>query len=105
MAKSLTPFDQVAVCTEPADVAEWIARSFVEWASTRSNLTAAQVTKPLSSSLHYLHDGCPEGDSAVHMLIQCTPILVEKTDVAPDVTLRFTVCKQVRMQARELPWL
>ena len=35
------------------------------------------------------------------MLIQCTPLLVEKAGVAPDVTLRFTACKQVSVQVRE----
>ena len=52
--------------------------------STRSNLTAAKV-----------HKG--------YTLIQCIPLLVEKTCVAPDVTLRFTTCKQVSVQAREPP--
>ena len=37
------------------------------------------------------------------MLIQCTALLVEKAGVAPDVTLRFTTCKQVSVQAREPP--
>ena len=31
-------------------------------------------------------------------------LLVDKAAVAPDVTLRFTVCKQVRVQVREPPW-
>ena len=30
---------------------------------------------------------------------------VRKAGVAPNMTLRFTVCKQVSMQMRELPWL
>ena len=47
----------------------------------------------------------PEGGPAVYTLIQCTPLLVEKAGVAPDVTLRFTAHKQVRVQAREPPWL
>ena len=36
-----------------------------------------------------------EGGPAVYTLIQCTPLLVEKAGVAPDVTLRFTAHKQV----------
>ena len=55
--------------------------------------------------LHRMHEGCPEGDSAVYMLTQCTPLLVEKTGVAPDLTLRFTAHKQISVQARETPWL
>ena len=39
-------------------------------------------------------EGCLEGGPAVNMLTQCTPLLVEKAGVAPDVTLR-----------REPPWL
>ena len=35
----------------------------------------------------------------------CTPPLVKKAGVPPDVTLRFTVGKQVGIQARESPWL
>ena len=31
-------------------------------------------------------------------------LLVEKAGVAPDVILKFTACKQVRVQAREPPW-
>ena len=38
---------------------------------------------------------------AVHILIQCTPLLVEKAGVALDVTLRFTACKQVSVQVRQ----
>ena len=34
-----------------------------------------------------------------------TPLLVDKARVAPDMTLRFTTHKQVRMQAREPPSL
>ena len=44
-----------------------------------------------------------EGEPAVYMFIQCTPQLVEKAYVAPDVTLRFTVCKQVLMQVKNHP--
>ena len=31
-------------------------------------------------------EGCPEGEPVVYTLVQCTPLLVEKADVAPDVT-------------------
>ena len=41
----------------------------------------------------------------LYVFVQCTPLLVEKAGVAPDVTLRFTACKQVRVQVREPPWL
>ena len=43
-------------------------------------------------------------EPVVHTLIQCTPLLVEKAGVAPDVTLGFTMCKQVSVQVREPPW-
>ena len=52
-----------------------------------------------------LHEGCPEGVSAVYTLIQCTPLLVEKLGVALNVTFRFITCKQVSVQARGPPWL
>ena len=41
----------------------------------------------------------------LYTLCQCTPLLVEKGGVATDVTVRFTVCKQVCVQVREPPWL
>ena len=56
-------------------------------------------------ALHCLHVGYPEGRPAVYTLIQCTLLLVEKAGVAPDVTLRFTAHKQVRVQVREPPLL
>ena len=56
-------------------------------------------------ALHYLHEGCPQGGPAVYMFLQCTPLLVEKAGVAPDINIGFTVCKQVSMQVRESPWL
>ena len=31
------------------------------------------------------------------MLVQCTPLLVEKAGVSPDVTLKFNACKQERV--------
>ena len=55
--------------------------------------TAAQVSNPPLLALHCLHEGCPEDKCAVYMLMQCTPLLVEKADVAPNVTLRFTAGK------------
>ena len=41
----------------------------------------------LLPALHCLHEGCLKGEPAIHMLLQCTPLLVEKAGVAPDVTL------------------
>ena len=41
------------------------------------------------------------GCHAVYTLIQCTPLLVEKAGVAPDVTIGITVYKQERVQARD----
>ena len=55
--------------------------------------------------MQHLHEGYLEGGPAVYMLIQCTPLLVEKAGVAPDMTLRFTTHKQVSVQVREPPWL
>ena len=59
----------------------------------------------LLSVIHWLHWGCLEHKPAVYMLVQCTLLLVEKAGAAPDLALRFTACKQVRMQVREPPWL
>ena len=42
---------------------------------------------------------------AVYMLIQCTPLLVEKAGVAPVVTFRITARKQERVQARYPLWI
>ena len=39
---------------------------------------------------------------AIYTLIQCTPLLVEKSCVAPEVNLRIT---QARKHARDPPWL
>ena len=41
----------------------------------------------------------------LYMLIQCTPLLVEKAGVTPDVTFRITACKQERVQARYPLWI
>ena len=40
----------------------------------------------------------------IHAL-QCTELLVEKAGVAPDMTLGFTMRKQVSVQVRKPPWL
>ena len=42
---------------------------------------------------------------AVYMLIQCTPLLVEKAGVTPVVTFRITAHKQERVQARYPLWI
>ena len=78
-------------------MAKWIARLRVEW-QHKINLTAAHITNPPLPALWCLHVGCPEGKPAENMLIQCTPLLVEKAGVAMDVTLTW---KQVTMQIRE----
>ena len=41
------------------------------------------------------------GCHVVYMLIQCTPLLVEKARVTPDVTFGITIRKQERVQARD----
>ena len=46
--------------------------------------------------------GCMKGKPAVYTLIQFILILA---GVAPDLTLRFTAYKKVRVQLREPPWL
>ena len=65
----------------------------------------APHAKDIVNMSYHLHEGCPEGNPAVYTLIQCTPLLVEKAGVAPDVTLRLTAPKQVSVQLREPPWL
>ena len=72
----------------PARQAEWIALSLVKW-QHEMDLIAAKVRNPLLPALHCLHEGCPEGEPAVRP-VQCTPLLVKNTGIAPDVTLRFT---------------
>ena len=42
-------------------------------------------------------EGCLEGDPAVHMPIQFTPLLDERAGVAPDVTCRFSGHKGKRI--------
>ena len=51
------------------------------------------------------HVGNVTGRHAVYTLIQCTPLLVEKAGVAPDMTFRITACKQERVQARYPLWI
>ena len=59
------------------------------------------------SMLVDVSDGCQVCGSkwlschAVYMLIQCTPLLVEKAGVTPDVTFGITTCKQERVQTRD----
>ena len=69
------------------------------------DLTAVQVSNPPLPAHCCYHKGCPESYPVVYTLIQCAPVLAEKADVAPDVTLRFTVQKQVSVLVREPPCL
>ena len=50
--------------------------------------------------------GATERGSCCWLVVQYTPILVEKSGVAPDITPRFTAHRQARMRVREqhLPW-
>ena len=57
--------------------------------STRSNITVAQVNNP-PQPLYCLHEGYLESEPAVYMLIQRTPLWLEKASAVPDRTLRFT---------------
>ena len=82
----------------PASMAKWIVRSLVERA-------AKEQISLLPTAFCCLHEGCQEVEYAVYTLIQCVPLLVENADVAPHVTLRFTVHEQVSVQAREPPCL
>ena len=83
-----------------AGVAEWMACSLVKWAAEiESRCCPSQHS---TVAYHPLYEGCPEGRPAVYMLIQCTPLLVEK-GAPPDVTLRFTTHKQARVQVTEPP--
>ena len=36
-------------------------------------------------------------------MLQCTPLLVEKANVAPDMAIRFTACKQEMVQLIDHP--
>ena len=82
----------------PVTVAEWRARLLTVREVSRSN----PGILPL---LQTWHVGNVTGRHAVYMLIQCTPLLVEKAGVAPDVTFRITACKQERVQARYPLWI
>ena len=82
----------------PVAVAEWRARLLTVWEVSRSN----PGNLPL---LQMWHVGNVTGHHAVYTLIQCTPLLVEKAGVAPDVTFRITACKQERVQARYPLWI
>ena len=53
---------------------------------SRSNLTVPQFSDSPLPALCCLHEGCLKGEPAVYMLIQCTPLLVEKAGVVPDMT-------------------
>ena len=59
----------------------------------------------IQTPVNCLHEGCPEGRPTVYILLWCTALLVEKAGVAPDVTRRFTMHKQVSVLARDPPWL
>ena len=41
----------------------------------------------------------------IHTYTVCTPLLVEKAGVTPDVTFGITACKQESMQARDPLWI
>ena len=74
-----------------------VDNAFACWASImRSNLTAAQVTNPLSPALYCLHEGCWEGKSAV-----CTVYI----PIDGNGRCRTRHGKQVSVQVREPPWL
>ena len=61
-----------------------------------------KVSLPL---LQTWHVGNATGRHAVYTLIQCTPLLVEKAGVVPDVTFRIRARKQERVQARYPLWI
>ena len=67
--------------------------------------THTHTEHTLLPALLCYYEGCLEGKPAVYKLIQCTLLLVEKAGVALNMSLTFTVCMQVRLQTRELPWL
>ena len=74
----------------------------------QSLLTVRQVSQSNPSNLPLLqmwHVENVTGHHAVYTLIQCTPLLVEKAGVAPDVTFRITACKQESVQARYPLWI
>ena len=83
-------------------MAEWIAHSLVDLAAQDRISLLPKLAPTIICPLLL---ACPEGGPTVYTLIQCTPLLVEKAGVAPDVTLRFTACKEVSVQVGEPPWL
>ena len=79
---------------------------FFGTAKTKSDFSHA----PLSSSPLSLRfkSQCIErspASHAVYMLIQCTPLLVEKGDDNPDMTFRITKHKQEIVQVRDPLWI
>ena len=75
---------------------------------TACPLTTRAVFRLNSGNLPLLqmwHVGNVTSRHAVYMLIQCTPLLVEKAGVAPVVTFRIAAHKQERVQARYPLWL
>ena len=83
---------------KPVVVAEWRAHL----------LTVREVSRSNPGNLPLLqtwHVGNVTGCHAIYVLIQCTPLLVEKAGVPPDVTFRITACKQERVQARYPLWI
>ena len=82
--------------------AGWLSRVGIMLAcqagSPMWNPTAGQVSNPLLPALCYLHKGrqaCFTQAYTVHNPIG------GKAIVSPDITLRFPVCKQVRVQRQE----
>ena len=84
--------------SKPVAVAEWTACP----ATTREVSRSNPSNLPL---LQMWHVGNTTGHHAIYTLIQCTPLLVEKAGVAPDVTFRITAHKQERVQARYPLWI
>ena len=98
------------VCRISDTACKWPSRI-----TTRSNCCYFPVcqTKILKSPITILRWGfksrcmCERSpvSHAVYTLIQCTPLLVEKAGVAPDVTFGITTCKQERVQVRDPLWI
>ena len=80
----------------------WMDSTFAcQVGSTRLNLTAAQVSNPPWPTRYWLHEGCLEGKPSVYTSYSVHPYWWKRQvtwGIAPDMTLRFTVCKQVRAQ-------
>ena len=92
------PWKVCLVMLMPVAVTEWRARL----------LTVREVSQSNPGNLPLLqtwHVGTVTGCYAVYTLIQCTPLLVEKAGVAPDMTFRITACKQERVQVRYPLWI